>query len=170
MPALRASALRLAALLLGGALAFSAASAQDFVTKHGDWNVVTYAENGKKFCYIHSEPIKEDGDYTRRGDAYLLVIHRTGGGEDQVSVHSGYPYKEGTEVEVTIGDAGFKLFVRGDKAWTYPGDGDRVLIGAMVHGLTMTVKGTSRKDTYSLDTYSLVGFTKARTAMGEACR
>jgi hypothetical protein len=169
MPALRPSALRLTALLLGGALAFSAASAQDFVTKHGDWNVVTYAEDGKKFCYIHSEPIKEEGNYARRGDAYLLVIHRADG-NDQVSAHSGYPYKEGTEAEITIGGAGFKLFVRGDKAWAYPGDGDRVLIEAMVHGLTMTIKGTSRKDTYSLDTYSLVGFTKARTAMVEACR
>ena len=39
----------------------------------------------------------------------------------------------------------------------------------MRRGVDMTVRGTSTKNTYSLDTYSLLGFTAAYEAMQEAC-
>ena len=39
----------------------------------------------------------------------------------------------------------------------------------MRRGTDMTVRGTSSKNTYSLDTYSLLGFTAAYDAMVEAC-
>jgi hypothetical protein len=34
----------------------------------------------------------------------------------------------------------------------------------------MTVRGTSAKGTFSVDTYSLLGFTAAYQAMTDACR
>jgi len=39
----------------------------------------------------------------------------------------------------------------------------------MKRGSKLTVRGTSRKDTYSLDTYSLKGFTKTHKAIVKAC-
>jgi hypothetical protein len=39
----------------------------------------------------------------------------------------------------------------------------------MKRGTDMTVRGTSVKNTYSLDTYSLLGFTAAYKAMIDAC-
>ena len=40
----------------------------------------------------------------------------------------------------------------------------------MKGGNDMTVRGTSTRSTYSLDTYSLLGFTAAYEAMVAACR
>jgi hypothetical protein len=39
----------------------------------------------------------------------------------------------------------------------------------MKRGNDMSVRGTSVKDTYSVDTYSLLGFTRADEAMVAAC-
>jgi hypothetical protein len=40
----------------------------------------------------------------------------------------------------------------------------------MRRGSTMTVKGTSVRDTSSTDTYSLAGFASAYDAMRDACK
>ena len=42
-------------------------------------------------------------------------------------------------------------------------------IAAMKDGSDMTVRGTSTLDTFSLDTYSLLGFTAALEALRDAC-
>jgi hypothetical protein len=89
---------------------------------------------------------------------------------DEVSVQPGYSYREGSEVEVTIGGREFSLFTRGEHAWTKSEDADQTLIAAMKGGNDMTVRGTSTRGTYSLDTYSLLGFTAAYEAMVAACR
>jgi Invasion associated locus B (IalB) protein len=88
---------------------------------------------------------------------------------DEVSVQPGYSYLEGSEVEVTIGGRTFSLFTRGEHAWTKSEEADQALISAMKAGNDMTVRGTSTRRTYSLDTYSLLGFTAAYQAMVEAC-
>ena len=61
------------------------------------------------------------------------------------------------------------LFTRGEHAWTKSEDADQALITAMKRGADMTVRGTSVRNTFSLDTYSLLGFTAAYDAMIEAC-
>jgi hypothetical protein len=118
-----------------------------------------------------SEPKKQEGDYTRRGNPAILVTRRPGPKVvDEVSVQPGYSYKEGSEVQVGVGKTKFALFTRGEHAWTKSGDADRALIDAMKRGSEMTVRGTSAKGTFSLDTYSLLGFTAAYQAMTGACK
>jgi hypothetical protein len=73
-------------------------------------------------------------------------------------------------VEAKIGGRTFRLFTDGEHAWTRTNDEDRTLIEAMKAGASMTVRGTSVRNTYSLDTYSLSGFTAAVEAMRAACR
>lgn len=151
-------------------LAFSLpAAAQEFLGKEGDWNVWVHTENNLRYCFVHSEPTKQEGNYSKRGQPYILVI-RTKGGSDQVSVTSGYPYKEGSEVEVKIGDKAVSFFTKGEKAWARTTDEDAAMIRTMKAGLSMAVRGTSQKDTHSLDTYSLKGFTAAHKRMSEACK
>lgn len=159
---------RLGLVLLFALLAVPAA-AQEFLGRQGDWNVIAYVENDVKYCYVHSEPVKQEGNYAKRGQPYVLVL-RTKGGNDQVSVASGYPYKDGSEVEVKIGDRAVAFFTKGDKAWARTTDEDAAMVKAMQVGATMTVRGTSQKGTYSLDTYSLKGFTAAHKQMAEACK
>ena len=40
----------------------------------------------------------------------------------------------------------------------------------MKAGSDLTVRGTSTRDTFSLDTFSLLGFTAAHQAMVQACQ
>lgn len=159
------------ALLLTPVLSLAAAAqTPEFLGSHRDWNVYAFTEDSQKICYMASEPTKQEGDYTRRGDPAVLVTRRPGSpAVDEVSVQPGYSYLEGSEVEVDIGGRKFMLFTRGEHAWTKSEDADEALISAMKRGSNMTVRGTSTRRTYSLDTYSLLGFTAAYEAMVEAC-
>ena len=159
------------ALLLSPVLSGAAAAqTPEFLGTHRDWNVYAFTEDSQKICYMASEPKKQDGDYTRRGNPAVLVTRRPGSpAVDEVSVQPGYSYLEGSEVEVEIGGREFMLFTRGEHAWTKSEEADQALINAMKRGSDMTVRGTSVKRTYSLDTYSLLGFTAAYEAMVEAC-
>ncbi len=156
----------LAALLLPAAAL--PAAAQEFLGSFGDWNLIGYAENDERYCYIHSVPVNQSGNYTKRGEPYLLIIRQPDGAEN-VSVTSGYPYQDDSEVEVSIGASTFMLFIDGEKAWTKSTDDDEDLIKAMVAGSTLSVRGTSRKGTYSLDTYSLSGVTAALNEIRSSC-
>ena len=159
------------ALLLTPVLSLAAAAqTPEFLGSHRDWNVYAFTEDSQKICYMASEPKKQEGDYTRRGNPAVLVTRRPGSpAVDEVSVQPGYSYLEGSEVEVKIGGREFMLFTRGEHAWTKSEEADQALITAMKRGTNMTVRGTSIKETYSLDTYSLLGFTAAYQAMVDAC-
>ncbi len=146
------------------------AQTPQFLGTYRDWNVYAFTENGEKICYMASEPKKQEGNYTRRDNPAVLVTRRPGPKVvDEVSVQPGYSYLDGSEVEVAIASNKFMLFTRGEHAWTKSEDADKALITAMKRGTDMTVRGTSIKDTYSLDTYSLLGFTAAYDAMIDAC-
>jgi hypothetical protein len=159
--------------LVLGLVMSSAVLAQtpEFLGTHRDWNVYAFTEDGERICYMASEPKKQEGNYTRRGSPAVLVTRRPGPKVvDEVSVQPGYTFLEGSEVDVTIGDRKFALFTRGEHAWTKSEEEDEALITAMKRGSEMTVRGTSTKETYSLDTYSLLGFTAGYEAMVGACR
>lgn len=159
--------------VIGGALAgavFMAmpASAQDVLATHGDWTVYSYVENGKKVCYVGSRPSKEEGTFKKRSEPFVLVTLRAAASEE-VSVTSGYPYKQKSAVDVDIGGSTFTLFTREAWAWAKNEAGDREIVAAMVRGNAMVVSGESQIGTTSKDTYSLTGFSAARKAMTEAC-
>ena len=148
----------------------AAAQTPEFLGTFRDWNVYAFSENGQRICYMASEPKKQEGNYTRRGNPAVLITRRPAPQPvDEVSVQPGYSYLDQSEVEVRVGERRFNLFTRGEHAWTKSEDADQALINAMKRGTDMTVRGTSFKNTYSLDTYSLLGFTAAYEAMLEAC-
>jgi hypothetical protein len=146
------------------------AQTPQFLGTYRDWNVYAFTEDGEKICYMASEPKKQEGNYTRRDNPAVLVTRRPGPRVvDEVSVQPGYSYLDGSEVEVAIASSKFMLFTRGEHAWTKSEEADQALITAMKEGADMIVRGTSVKNTFSLDTYSLLGFTAAYNAMIDAC-
>jgi invasion associated locus B (IalB) protein len=146
------------------------AQTPQFLGTYRDWNVYAFTEDGEKICYMASEPKKQEGNYTRRDNPAVLVTRRPGPKVvDEVSVQPGYSYLDGSEVEIAVASNKFLLFTRGEHAWTKTEEADQALITAMKKGADMTVRGTSVKNTFSLDTYSLLGFTAAYNAMIDAC-
>jgi len=147
--------------------------AQTLDSEHKYWSVFKMKQNGKNVCYITSTPKSEAGNYTRRGEPYLLVTYR-GNGVSEVSASSGYPYKPDSDVKVTI-DKKHKisLFTSSDTpkiAWANNAAEDKKLVQLMKKGNSIKVHAISKKNTYSKDTYSLFGFSKAFNRMKSACK
>jgi hypothetical protein len=145
--------------------ASSAAAAPLLVETHEAWRVF----QAGNVCYIASLPVKKEGNYSKRGEAYVLVTHKSGN-LDEVSVTSGYPYKENHDVKLQIGQRSFDLFSKGELAWAYNAQVDKDLVKAMIRGNDLQVRGTSWKGTSSKDTYSLKGFTDAHRGMKQLCQ
>ena len=159
-----------AALLAAGSVA-GGASAQEALSKNGTWSACTYKEGGKLTCYMYSQPTKKEGNYKKRGDPHAMVTRRRGSSVvEEVSVTSGYPYKDKSPIKVQIDGRSFKFgIVQDEHAWADNANEDKATVKAMIRGNRLTVRGTSRKNTYSLDTYSLKGFTKTHKAIVKAC-
>lgn len=160
------------ACLLGLSIVDCATAQQRSLGTFGDWTAMIDASNPKKkLCYIGTTPKKAEGKYTSRGDVHLLVTHRpaekvTG----EVSITTGYDYREGKNVEVDIDGKTFTMFTRGDNAWAYDAAADRAIVAAMKAGRQMIVRGTSTRGTLTTDTYSLTGFSAALAAIDKACK
>lgn len=140
------------------------------IDTHRDWHTFTYQENGAQVCFMASKPTKEEGDYSQRGDVYLLVTHRPAeASRDVVSVITGYTYGPDSEASVAIGDKLFELFTSENTAWARDAATDAGMISAMKAGSSMIVKGTSSRGTLTTDTYSLLGFTAAYNEITRTC-
>ena len=155
-----------AGLGFAGASAFAA---QQTLGSFQDWTAFSDGSE-RRICYIGSVPKKKEGNYTVRGDTYVLATHRPGEKVfGEISVEAGYTYKPGSEVEISVDGKTFKLFTQGGNAWAYDEKADRALVDAMRAGRQMVVKGTSTRGTLTTDTYSLNGFSTALQSIDKAC-
>lgn len=154
--------------VIGFSASFAAAQTQDKTFKN--WTVYTTELQGKKTCYIGSSPISKTGNYNNRSEPYFLVM-RVNAKTVEVSTSSGYPYKSNSDVKVTIDDSNkYNMYTKGELAWAKTRKDDNDIAQNMKKGNTMSVRGTSTKGTYSLDKYSLSGFTAAYNRMFTLCQ
>jgi len=134
-----------------------------------NWQALTFQENGKSGCYTIAEPIRKEGAYNTRGRVYTLVTHRPADKKlNVITIIAGYDYKEGSDVSLEVGGEKFSLFTQSGMAWASDED-DEKIVDAMKRGSDMVIHGVSLKGTETTDTYSLIGFTKAYNAIGQAC-
>lgn len=137
----------------------------------GDWSAFKTTESNGNVCYIGAEPEKAEGNYSKRGETYVLVTQRPSVNElDVVSVRAGYKYRQSSEVFIKIGGASFTMFTSEGHAWARDTKTDKALVKAMKRGNKMVIKGTSWRGTETTDTYSLKGFTAAYKASHDACK
>ena len=125
-----------------------------------DWHAQAYKDGARSGCYIISEPKSEKGNYTKRGDVYVLVSISSKERIGIVTLHAGYPFREDSEVSVDIDGKSQKLLTSNEIAWAYEGQ-DQPFIERMRNGKKMIVVGFSTRGTKTTDTYSLFGFTQA---------
>ena len=152
------------------------ASAQEvqYLGSHGGeqekWHTFFYMENDNRVCFMASQPLREEGNYTQRGEVYVHITHRPAdGSRDVVSFTTGYTYQSESIADVRIGNDNFRLFTHQDTAWAPDEETDRALVQAMRGGANMVVSGTSSRGTDTSDTYTLMGFTAAHNELLEAC-
>ena len=163
-------------------LAPHAAPAQTLLeqlAENGAWKAYTYVEDGSTVCFMFTKPpkftltnpTKEEGNYTRRGEPNVMVTRRKASRTtEEVSVTSGYPYRKDKPVRVEIDGNAFEFdLIHEEHAWVSDAGADAKLVKAMIRGAKMTVRGVSQKGTYSFDSYSLMGFSKTRDAIVQTC-
>lgn len=162
---------------LGLSLAATGVFAQEStnrVAANTDWSV--FVEKSPQECWSVSSP-KETVNTkngravaVKRGDILLFVSYRPDANvKGEVAFTGGYPFADGSTVELTIGDNKYQLFTDGEWAWSAsPGD-DSKIITAMKRGANAVATAQSSRGTKTKDTFSLLGFTAAVEEAGKRC-
>ena len=165
----------LRALAIAGALAVTGATGAgaegtERLGQDNDWAAYAAENDGGKTCYTLSTPKDTAPKNVNRDPVYFFVTFRPKDKiRNQVSVIIGYPFKEGTTVNLTIGAASFELFVDGEWAWPASEGEDVKILTAMKRGASAVVTGLSSRDTTTEDTFSLLGFTAALEEAERRC-
>ena len=97
-----------------------------------------------------------------RGEILLMVFYRPGANvAGQVAFTGGYPFADGSTVNVNISGTEFELFTEGEWAWPATPQDDSRLVTAMKRGTDAVVTARSSRGTQTKDMFSLLGFTAA---------
>jgi hypothetical protein len=139
-----------------------------------DWSV--FVEDNPTECWGVSTP--KESVNTRdnrvvavnRGQTLLMVFYRpSAGAKGQVAFTGGYPFREGSTVNLNISGNQFELFVEGEWAWPASVEDDTKIIVAMKRGAEAVLTGVSGRGTQTKDTFSLLGFTAAVEDAAKRC-
>ena len=157
------------------ALSATAAYAQAAATRveqFKDWGAYVFNDPKRgKMCFAVSQPKDMEPKNVNRDPVYFFVTTRPREGvREEVNVITGYPYKEGSKTSIEIGADRFTLYTSGDGAWLENAAEEARLVNAMRRGSSMIVRGTSRRGTLTVDTYSLSGITAASKKAVEVCQ
>ena len=146
------------------------ANAKKLENLFDDWYVLSAEQDKQKICYIASIPKNEEGNYKERKEPYLLVS-LFNDRSPEVSLSSGYEYKIGSSVKANIGNKQYEFRnTHKNIAWLENENLDKEVVAAMKAGNKVTIKSSAENGTYSVDTYSLIGFSKAYEKMFELCQ
>lgn len=166
----------LGALALGLMAQTSVAQEQSTnrVAAKTDWSV--FVEDNPTECWGVSTPKESvntrDGRVVavNRGQTLLMVFYRpSAGAKGQVAFTGGYPFREGSTVNLNISGNQFELFVEGEWAWPASVEDDAKIIVAMKRGAEAVLTGVSGRGTQTQDTFSLLGFTAAVEDAAKRC-
>lgn len=167
-------ALSVAALLAFGTPALAQETSTNQVAAETDWSV--FVEEDPKECWGVSAPKEtvntRDGRIVsvRRGDILLFVTFRPGADvSGEVAFTGGYPFAQGSTVEVVIGDSSFEFFTEGEWAWPASTEDDVAVVAAMKRGVDAVLSARSSRGTTTKDTFSLLGFTAAMEEAEQRC-
>lgn len=136
---------------------------------HG-WEAYSDVQKGRKICYVVGEPTKSEPQSAKRSKIFASVTHRPSEKvSNEVSFTSGYLFKDGSDVDLSVDGKKFSLFTNKDAAWSRDAATDKAVVDAMAKGRIAVVKGTSTRGTATTDTYSLNGFGQALGLIDKAC-
>ena len=168
---MHARTLATAFVLLAGTASGALAQSPTLISQQKDWAAYSYAGSKGKVCYALSKPKKLEPADRNHGDVFFFVSTRPGEGvSNEPSLIVGYPFSDGSKVNVDIDGKAFSMFTKGDGAWVENAAEENNLITAMKAGSNMSVSGTSSRGTSTSYTFSLSGVTAAIDLASKACR
>ena len=163
------------ALALFATAAHAQSESTNRVAVETAWSV--FVEDDPKECWSVSSPtntVNSRGGQTvsvRRGDILLFVTFRPGAGVNgEVSFTGGYPFADGSTVNLNVGGTEFELFSEGEWAWPASASDDQQIVAALKRGSDATLTARSSRGTQTKDTFSLFGFTAALDEASGRCQ
>lgn len=162
----------LALALLAGATA-SAQESTNRVAVQTAWSV--FVDGEPRECWAVSAPSEtvntRDGQpvSVRRGDILLFATYRQGSSSAEISFTGGYPFADGSTVDIAIGSDTFQLFTDGQWAWAGSPEDDARILAAMRRGQNAVLTARSSRGTTTRDTFSLFGVTAATEEAQRRC-
>ncbi|KFE34075.1 invasion associated locus B family protein [Thioclava atlantica] len=161
------------ALTFGATQGAMAQDSTNRVAANTDWSV--FVDDNPKECWGVSKPKKtvntKDGKtvQVRRGDILLFITYRPGKAPE-ISFMGGYPFENGSTVEMDVSGQKFTLFTDGEGAWAGSPEDDAKIVAALKAGADVTLTGHSSRGTQTQDTFSLMGFTAATDEAEKRCK
>ena len=161
---------KLALGALAALIATGAAAKPELLGVYKDWSAFTVSDEGPKTCFMFSEPKDKNPKNVKRGKVFLFVTHtKDGARKGEVNLQTGYPFKSESSVTAKIGSQKFTFFTENEDAWIADQKKEPDLITAMRKGSRLTMSGTSKRGTKTVDHYSLSGFTTDYQSISRAC-
>ncbi|PVH30440.1 hypothetical protein [Pararhodobacter oceanensis] len=138
------------------------------------WSV--FVDGTPRECWAVSAPAEtvntRDGRAVsvRRGDILMFATYRQGQGDAaEISFTGGYPFREGSTVEMTVGDDTYQLFVDGEWAWAASPEEDARILAGLRRGRDAVLVAFSSRGTRTQDTFNLFGLTAATEEAQRRC-
>lgn len=136
-----------------------------------DWNAYIFNNKKDKVCFVASMPLKSTGEYTRRGDVFLIVSHRPDEQMyDVLTFVAGYTFMPRSEVQFRVGNIKANLFTSEDTAWAKNLKTDEEIARAMNKSVRVTARGLTIEGIETYDVFSMKGFNNAIEAINRLCR
>lgn len=136
-----------------------------------DWSVFVLDNPGEeKKCYIASFPSKSLGNYKNKREPYVLITRFQDKGVEEVSVFSGFEYKVGSNIYLSVDGRQYTMFTKDDIAWAKNSESDKEIIKLLLDSFILKIRAESSTTEYVVDEYSLKGFTRAYKRMKELCK
>ncbi|HVM79948.1 MAG TPA: invasion associated locus B family protein [Stellaceae bacterium] len=134
------------------------------------WPAFAETVKNAKTCYVVGHPQKSEPAALKRGEIHVSVTHRpTEKSYNVVNFAAGYPFKEGSEVELAVDARKFTLFTSKEGAWARDPATDKAIVEALAKGKQAVLKGTSARGTNTVDTFALAGFGQSLGEIDKAC-
>jgi hypothetical protein len=155
---------------LFAATAATASAQTKLVDTFNDWHLYSHNSSSENVCFVASTPkTSEPASANRQPTYFYISAWPKDGVRTELSVKFGYPFKEGSEATITIGNDTFKLFIKGDRGFVNNPIEELKLLEAMKGGSTMVVEGVSKQGTVTKESFSLMGVTKAVQTLTSQC-
>ncbi len=144
------------------------AKSQELLAHFHDWSLFRSQKNNQKICYIASTPIKQDGNYLKRGEPYFFVTE-VKNDIDEISLSAGFIFKDSSNVELSFGGKKFYLFAFKTIAWAQNKNDDIEIIKEMQKNADMIITSIANDGKIAIDTYSLIGFVESYNKLKQIC-
>lgn len=160
-------------LTISSASAQQSAVKRDHLGDYKDWSTFKdQPSDGAPVCYMISQP-KQPAVLPKgaeRGSAFVMISHWPDRQEfGVIRLNSGYDYRRGAAVLLSVDGRTYELYGDGQDAWTFGLDDDAKIIASMKRGLKAEVSSKAARGFDATDVFSLQGFTAAYNRISSAC-